>query len=78
MYKKSWLVDTGRPYTEAPVKWDFSENNNIRIIEVTTAPENFTKITITRNSCEECDAEFSGQLSDGFFENERIIKFFEI
>ena len=53
---------------------DFSdEKYGIRIIEVLnsdkTGTNEYSIIKITRNTAEECEAEFDGQLSDGVFEN---------
>lgn len=56
-------------------KYDFSEEGNVRIIEVEnsdkTGTNDFSIVRITRNTAEECFAEFNGQLSDGIFENSR-------
>lgn len=76
--KMAWAVETSRPYIGNPIKWDFSENNNIRILEITAGPENFTKITITRNTFQECREELNGQLLDGFFENDQVKRVIEI
>lgn len=56
---------------------DFSdENMGIRKIAVLnsdkTGTNEYSIISITRNTAEECYAEFSGQLSDGVFENSRV------
>ena len=52
---------------------DFSENGNFRIIEVEnsdiTGTNEYSIIRITRNTAEECEEEFWGQVSDGTFEN---------
>ena len=56
-------------------KHDFSEGDDIRIIEVLnsdkTGTNDYSIIKITRNTAAECEAEFEGQLSDGVFENRR-------
>lgn len=63
-------------------KHDFSEDENIRIIEVEnsdrTGTNEYSIIRITRNTVEECQQEFNGQLSDGVFENSAIGKIEEI
>ena len=55
--------------------YDFSEGNDIRKIEVEnsdkTGTNEYSIIRITRNTSEECQKEFDGQLSDGVFENSR-------
>jgi hypothetical protein len=56
-------------------KLDFSEGDDVRVIEVensdVTGTNDFSVIRITRNSAEECLRELEGQLSDGIFENSR-------
>ena len=56
-------------------RYDFSEGDDIRIIEVLnsdkTGTNDYSIIRITRNTAAECEAEFEGQLSDGVFENRR-------
>ena len=55
--------------------YDFSEEGNVRIIEVlnadTTGTHEYSVICITRNTSEECEDELQGQLDDGIFENSR-------
>lgn len=62
--------------------WDFSKENNIRIIEVEnsdkTNTNEYTIVRITRNTAEDCEKEFWGQVSDGIFENLRTGKIEEI
>lgn len=57
-------------------KWDFSSENNVRIIEVEnsdkTGTNEYSIIRITRNSAEECEAELWGQVTDGVFENSKV------
>lgn len=52
---------------------DFSKDDNIRIIEVDnsdiTGTNAYSIVRITRNTEEECEREFDGQLCDGIFEN---------
>lgn len=54
-------------------KYDFTEGDDIRIIEVENADKtgtnDFSILHITRNTFEECEDELRGQLSDGIFEN---------
>lgn len=56
--------------------YDFSKENNIRIIEIEnsdkTGTNDYSIIKITRNTSEECQYELDGQISDGFFENCRV------
>ena len=62
--------------------WDFSKNDDIRIIDVEcedkTGTHDYVIVAITRNSAEECERELNGQLSDGLFENSRIGKILEV
>jgi len=55
--------------------YDFSDEKGTRIIEVLNADKTGTNeysiIRITRNSYEQCEDEFFGQLTDGIFENSR-------
>lgn len=62
---------------------DFSnEKDGVRIIEVLnhdkTGTHEYSIIRITRNTEEECESDFWGQLSDGVFENYRVGKIVEI
>lgn len=63
-------------------KYDFSENGKTRIVEVInsdqTGTNEYSIIRITRDTAEECEEEFDGQLSDGVFENSRVGWFEEI
>lgn len=63
-------------------KYDFSENGETRIVEVInsdqTGTNEYSIIRITRDTAEECEEEFDGQLSDGVFENSRVGWFEEI
>lgn len=57
--------------------YDFSNNEDgTRIIEVQNADKTGTNdysiVIITRNTAEECEQEFWGQVSDGIFENYRV------
>lgn len=56
-------------------KHDFTDGENIRIIEVLnsdlTGTNDYTIVKITRNTEKECFEELYGQLSDGIFENSR-------
>ena len=67
---------------EESCKYDFSENETVRIIEVEnsdkTGTNEYSIIRITRDSFEECEEELNGQLSDGIFENSRVGKVVEI
>ena len=63
-------------------RWDFSEGNDVRIIEVDNADKTGTHeysiIRITRNTASECARELDGQISDGVFENSRTGRIEEI
>lgn len=54
-------------------KYDFSKNDDVRIIEVEnsdkTGTNEYSIVKITRNTYEECQDEIDGQISDGIFEN---------
>ena len=63
--------------------FDFSnDDDGMRIIEVEredrTGTNDYVIVNITRNTAEECEREFNGQLSDGIFENSRTGKIEEI
>lgn len=58
-------------------KFDFSNaDDGIRIIDVEcadrTGTNDYVIVNITRNTSEECEKEFNGQLTDGIFENSRV------
>lgn len=56
-------------------KYDWTEGDNVRVIEVEnsdkTGTNDYSIIRITRNTAQECEDEFDGQLSDGVFENSK-------
>ena len=64
------------------VLWDYSEGNDIRIIEIDnsdkTGTNDYSVIRITRNTAADCEAELEGQLSDGYWENYRYGEVVEI
>lgn len=81
MVTKSWKVygflgHRQRESFNKSYKWDFSEDDNVRIIEVEnsdkTDTNDYTIVRITRNTAEECEAELNGQISDGIFENSNV------
>lgn len=81
MVTKSWKVygflgHRQRESFNKSYKWDFSEDDNVRIIEVEnsdkTSTNDYTIVRITRNTAEECEAELNGQISDGIFENSNV------
>ena len=81
MVAKSWKVygflgHRQRESFNKSYKWDFSEDDNVRIIEVEnsdkTGTNDYTIVRITRNTAEECEAELNGQISDGIFENSNV------
>ena len=61
---------------------DFTEDNNVRILEVlnsdVTGTNEYSIVIITRNTAEECKSTLFGQLDDGAFENSRTGKEEEI
>lgn len=63
-------------------KYDFSQGDDVRILEVvnadTTGTNEYTILRITRNTAEECEDEFWGQVTDGVFENSRVGRCVEI
>ena len=80
---KSWKVygadgHRHRVSFEPSVRYDWTQGDNIRIVELEcsdkTGTNDYVRIIITRNTEEECEAEFRGQLSDGIFENCRVGK----
>lgn len=58
--------------------YDFSTQNNIRLIEIEnsdkTGTHDYSRVIITRNTLQDCRDEMEGQLSDGIFENSRTGK----
>lgn len=56
--------------------YDFSRDGNIRIIKVDnsdkTGTNEYSLVTITRNTAKECERELRGQISDGIFENCKV------
>ena len=61
---------------------DFTEDNNVRILEVlnsdVTGTNEYSIVIITRNTAEECESTLFGQLDDGIFENSNTGKEEEI
>ena len=57
-------------------RFDFSEGDDIKIIEVDnsdkTGTNDFSIIRISRNTAEECEQTLMSQISDGTFENSRV------
>lgn len=53
--------------------YDWTKDKDIRIVKVdnsdVTGTNDYSIITITRNTAEECETELNGQISDGIFEN---------
>lgn len=81
MFTKAWKVYGARGHRQAvsfepSFKYDFSDENGIRIIEVEnsdkTGTNDYSIIRVTRNTEDECEKEILGQISDGIFENFRI------
>lgn len=63
-------------------EYDFSTCNNTRIIKVynsdQTGTNEYSIVSITRNTAEECLRELEGQISDGIFENSRVGRIVEL
>lgn len=87
MKTKTWKVygATGhrqRVSFEKSSKYDFSVENNKRVIEVAcedvTGTNDYVIVKVTRNTDHDCVDEFKGQVSDGIFENCRVGKIEEI
>lgn len=61
---------------------DFTEDNNVRILEVlnsdVTGTNEYSIVIITRNTAEECESTLLSQIDDGAFENSRTGKEKEI
>ena len=76
------IVHRQRESFHASRRYDWSEGDDIRIVELLnsdkTGTNEYTIIRITRNTAEECERELEGQLSDGLFENSRYGKIKEI
>lgn len=80
MVTKAWKVYGANGHRQREsfsksYKYDFSERDDIRIIEVEnsdkTGTNDYTIVRITCNTEEECLSELNGQISDGVFENSR-------
>lgn len=87
MVTRSWKVygipgHRQRESFNSSYTYDFSEEGDVRIIEVEnsdkTGTNEYTVVKITRNTAEECEAELSGQITDGIFENSRVGEVLEI
>lgn len=86
--KRSWKVYgkdgcKQRESYNASCRFDFSdEQDGTRIIEIQnsdkTGTNDYSIITITRNTYQECETELAGQLTDGCFENSKVGKIEEI
>ncbi len=77
MFTKAWkLYCPSISKKEPSVYWDWSNGSDgVRIFEVfcadLTGHTSYIIVRITRNTEDECNAEFSGQLTDGYFEDYR-------
>ena len=64
------------------IRCDWSENGKIRIVEIEnfdkTSTNDYSLVTITRETADECYDELMVQISDGFFENARVGKIEEV
>ena len=87
MVARSWKVygipgHRQRESFNSSYTYDFSEEGDVRIIEVEnsdkTGTNEYTVVKVTRNTAEECEAELSGQITDGIFENSRVGEVLEI
>lgn len=79
---KTWKIKGKNIGTGESVKYDWTEGDNTRIVDVEradrTGDKNSVIVKITRNTAEECEAELNGQISDGLFENEKVEKILSI
>lgn len=84
---KAWRVygDEGHRQRESfhkSASYDFSKDGKTRILTVlnsdVTGTNDYSLVIITRDTAEECDKEFFGQLSDGVFENSRTGRIEEV
>jgi hypothetical protein len=87
MIKRSWKVygilgHRQRESFHKSVKYDWSEKEKARIIEVEnsdiTGTNEYSIIRITCNTFEECEEELEAQISDGIFENSNTGRIEEI
>ena len=87
MKTRTWIVYGADGHRQAAsfgesVRWVWTKGNNIRIFECLnydiTGSHDFSIVHITRNTAEECEEEFWGQISDGYFENDRVGRIVEI
>ena len=87
MITRSWKVYGAEGHRQREsfnnsYRWDFSEGNDVRIIEVdnadNTGTNDYSIIRITRNTAGECERELDGQITDGVFENSRTGRIEEI
>lgn len=69
---KEYKVYGWRP--DEAFTWNFSKENNARIIECGEWNDDYSIIKITRNTETECDSEMFGQETDGLLENEHFEK----
>lgn len=81
MVSKAWKIYGAEGHRQREsfnksCKYDFSNGDDVRIIEVEnsdkTGTNDYSLVKITRNTAEECQKELDGQISDGIFENSRI------
>lgn len=75
---KTYKINGKNIGTGESVKYDWTEGDDIRIVEVQRADQtgdiNSVMVKISRNTAEECESELNGQISDGLFENEKVEK----
>ncbi len=64
------------------IRWDFTKYGETRVIEVEaedkTGTNDYVIVSITRETAEECEREFAGQLDDGLFEDAQYGKIEEM
>lgn len=79
---KTYKINGKNIGTGESVKYNWTEGDNVRIVEVKRADQTGETdsiiVKITRNTAEECEAELNGQISDGLFENEKVEKVEEL
>ena len=64
-----WSFITGDYYEDECYDW--STATSVRIVSVKKYHDRLI-MRVTRNTAKECEEEFRGQVSDGWFENDRV------
>ena len=77
MVKKQWVVKCDRNEGFESHGFNVSHDYFIRVVNF-ECNGNDVKVTIKRNTLEECYSELRGQITDGFFENVRVLDITEV